>query len=109
YADDGDLRFAAQLLKHAVFADESNAEAKGLLADVYERLGFGSENGTWRNFYLQGATELRTGDPGPVVSLVSPEMVAALSVDQLFDAIAIRLNGPAAWDEAFAIDWVLTD
>ncbi len=110
YADDGDLRFAAQLLKHAVFADDAHAEAKALLGDVYERLGFGAENGTWRNFYLQGAAELRTGDVGQPVSLTSPEMVGALSsIDQLFDTIAIRINGPRCWSESFAIDWVFTD
>jgi alkyl sulfatase BDS1-like metallo-beta-lactamase superfamily hydrolase len=109
YADAGDLRFAAQLLKHAVFADDSHAGAKNLLADVYEKLGFGAENGTWRNFYLQGAAELRTGEVGVPISLTSTEMVAALSVAQLFDTFAIRLNGPACWHEAFAIHWVFTD
>ena len=34
YADAGDLRFAAELLNHAVFADPGHAEAKELLADV---------------------------------------------------------------------------
>ncbi len=109
YADDGDLRFAAQLLKHAVFADATHAEAKALLGDVYECLGFGAENGTWRNFYLQGAAELRTGDVGQPVSLTSPEMVGALGIDQLFDTIAIRINGPRCWNESFAINWVFTD
>lgn len=109
YADDGDLRFAAQLLKHAVFADEEHAGARSLLADVYEQLGFGAENGTWRNFYLQGAAELRTRRVGAPVRLASPEMAAALDVDQLFDSVAIRLNGPACWDESFAVDWVFTD
>ena len=109
YADSGDLRFAAQLLKHAVFADENHTEAKTLLGDVYERLGFGAENGTWRNFYLQGAAELGSGDTGRAVALASPDLVAALTVDQLFDTVAIRINGPACWHEAFAIDWVFTD
>jgi alkyl sulfatase BDS1-like metallo-beta-lactamase superfamily hydrolase len=109
YLDYGDLRFAAQLLKHAVFADDTHAGAKGLLADVYERLGFGAENGTWRNFYLQGADELRSSETGTPVALVSPELVAALSVDQLFDTVAIRINGPACWNEAFAIDWNFSD
>ena len=36
--------------------------AKDALADVYEQLGYGAENGTWRNFYLIGALELREGD-----------------------------------------------
>ena len=39
YADDGDLRFAAQVLNHVVFADPDDAAAKELLADTYERLG----------------------------------------------------------------------
>lgn len=109
YVDGGDLRFAAQLLKHAVFADQSHTEAKNLLADVYEKLGFGAENGTWRNFYLQGAAELRSREVGHPISLASPEMVMALSIDQLFDTVAIRLNGPRCWDESFAIDWIFTD
>jgi alkyl sulfatase BDS1-like metallo-beta-lactamase superfamily hydrolase len=61
YIDDGDLRFAAQLLKHAVFADPTHTGAKELLADTFQRLGHGAENGVWRNFYLSGATELRKG------------------------------------------------
>jgi alkyl sulfatase BDS1-like metallo-beta-lactamase superfamily hydrolase len=109
YADNGDLRFAAQLLKHAVFADHSHQYAKNTLAEVYEKLGFGSENGTWRNFYLQGAAELRTNETGDIVALASPDMVAALSVDQLIDSVAIRLNGPKCWNDSFAIDWVFTD
>ena len=36
-------------------------------------------------------------------------MVMALSIDQLFDTVAIRLNGPRCWDESFAIDWIFTD
>jgi len=110
YADDGDLRFAAQLLKHAVFANETHGGATELLASVYTRLAHGAENGTWRNFYLQGAAELRTGVPEmPVAVAGSHDLVAALSVEQVFDSIAIRIDGPKAWDEAFAIDWVFTD
>ncbi|GIL28391.1 alkyl/aryl-sulfatase [Actinocatenispora comari] len=108
YADDGDLRFAATLLNHAVFADPTDTAAKAQLADVYERLGFGAENGTWRNFYLVGAQELRHGiQPGHQVD--SAGMLAALTVEQLFDSIAIRLDGPRAAEEAFTIDWQLTD
>jgi alkyl sulfatase BDS1-like metallo-beta-lactamase superfamily hydrolase len=109
YSEDGDLRFAAQLLKHAVFADESHTAAKALLADVYQQLGFGAENGTWRNFYLQGAAELRGVTAPDPVSLAPADMVSALGVDQLFDTIAIRVNGPACWTESITIDWVVTD
>ena len=61
YIDRGDLRFAAELLNHVVFADDTNTAAREVLAGVYDTLGFGAENGTWRNFYLQGAEELRNG------------------------------------------------
>jgi alkyl sulfatase BDS1-like metallo-beta-lactamase superfamily hydrolase len=35
-----------------------------LLADVFEQLGYGSENGTWRCEFLSAAMELRTGNFG---------------------------------------------
>jgi alkyl sulfatase BDS1-like metallo-beta-lactamase superfamily hydrolase len=109
FVDRGDLRFAAELLDHAVFADESDTEVRELLASVYERLGYGAENGTWRNFYLQGADELRRGVEAAAVNLAPPDVVAALTLDQLFDAVAIRVNGPRAWDVRASIDWIVTD
>ena len=107
YADGGDLRFAAQLLKHAVFAEPSNPDAKELLASVYQRLGEGSENATWRNCYLTGASELRDG----VVKtgLGSSSMATMLTVTQLLDTISIRVNGPRAAEVALVIDWHITD
>jgi alkyl sulfatase BDS1-like metallo-beta-lactamase superfamily hydrolase len=110
YVDKGDRRFAAELLNHVVFADDTNTDARNLLADTYESLGFGAENGTWRNFYLQGAEELRRGvTPVPISLAGASDMVRALSIDQLIDAVAIRINGPRCWNERFAIDWVFTD
>ena len=110
YIDAGDLRFAAELLNHAVFADEGNTEVRSLLADVYDTLGFGAENGTWRNFFLQGAYELRYGiQPTALDSAGAADMVAALTVDQLFDSVAIRIDGPKAWGLHVVIDWVFTD
>jgi alkyl sulfatase BDS1-like metallo-beta-lactamase superfamily hydrolase len=109
YADDGDLRFAAELLDRVVFTDPGHTAAKELLAGVYERLAFGSENGTWRNFYLMGAHELRHGVDSPAPSVGSAELLTALTVEQLLDAIAIRIDGPKAWDERLTIDWRCTD
>jgi alkyl sulfatase BDS1-like metallo-beta-lactamase superfamily hydrolase len=110
YFDDGDLRFAAELLNHVVFAEPDHAAAKALLADTYDQLGWGAENGTWRNFYLMGAYELRHGiQVAALDSAGSVDMVSALSVEQLFDSIAIRIDGPRAWDTELAIDWHFTD
>ncbi|NUR87055.1 MAG: MBL fold metallo-hydrolase [Nonomuraea sp.] len=109
YIEENDLRFAVQLLNHAVFADEGNKEARDLLADVYTRLGHGSENGAWRNAYLMGAMELTDGIVPSAVTPAAPDLVAALTVEQIFDSLAIRVDGPKAWHEHLAIDWHLTD
>ncbi len=109
YADAGDLRFAAELLKHAVFADPDDAAARDALAGVYQRLGFGAENATWRNFYLTGALELRHGIKPPPVADLGAGMAGALTIEQLFDTLAIRLNGPRAAAESLVIDWHFTD
>ncbi|PHH87684.1 hypothetical protein CDD83_8541 [Cordyceps sp. RAO-2017] len=95
YRAAGNLRFAAVLLDHLVFADAADADAKDELAAVYTSLGQGAENGTWRNIYLTGAQELRAG-PQTTVQSMSPSFLAALSLDQLFDLVAIRVDGPRA-------------
>jgi len=106
--DTGDFRWAAEVLSHLVFAEPDRPDAKALLADALEQLGFGAENGTWRSAYLAGAHELRHGSFGTPVS-VSPDMMRALSPEQIFDAIAIRVNGPRGWGEHLSIGIDLTD
>ncbi|MFW0793562.1 alkyl sulfatase dimerization domain-containing protein [Gordonia sp. CPCC 205515] len=107
--DEGDFRWTATVVNYVVFADPSNAEAKELLANTYEQLGYGCENGTWRNFYLMGAYELRNGPVGTPTNTAAPDIVAALSVDQLFDAVSLRVDGPASWDAHITLDWKITD
>ncbi|MBB0246085.1 MBL fold metallo-hydrolase [Streptomyces alkaliphilus] len=105
----GDLRWVAEVLNHVVFARTDHAAARELLADTYEQLGYGAENGTWRNFYLSGATELREGRFGTPTVTASADIIANLSPRLVFDALAIQVDGPKAWDEHMAIDIVLTD
>ncbi|MDG3009468.1 MBL fold metallo-hydrolase [Rhodococcus sp. D2-41] len=107
--DEGDFRWVAQVLNYVIFADPDNAEARSLQADTLEQLGFGSENGTWRNFFLMGAYELRHGSVGTPTNTAAPDIAGALSVEQLFDALALRVDGPKAWDADITIDWKVTD
>ncbi|GAA4881764.1 alkyl sulfatase dimerization domain-containing protein [Saccharopolyspora cebuensis] len=109
YAERGDLRFAATLLNHCVFAEPDNDQAKRELANVHTALGQMSENAVWRNFYLTAALELREGRKPGGPSSSSPSMMAALTVDQIIDSIAIRVNGPEAWDLTLVMDWEVTD
>lgn len=108
-ADDGDLRWAAQLLDHVVFAEPKHQAGRALLADVLDRLGYGAENGTWRNFYLSGARELRDGNFGTPTAPSSPDMIAQLPPEMFFDSVAVQLDGPRAWSTDLAIRWDFPD
>ncbi|MET0888264.1 MAG: alkyl sulfatase dimerization domain-containing protein [Mycetocola sp.] len=107
--DSGDFRWAATLASHIVFADQTDAEAKALLADTLEQLGFGAENGTWRNFFLRGASELRTHIAPPPPDTASPSVLSALTVEQMFDSLGVRLDGQRAAATSVDIDFVFTD
>lgn len=107
--DSGDFRWAATLLDHAVFTDPDDAAVKSLYADTLEQLGYGAENGTWRNFFLSGATELREGNFGTPTVTTAPAIQAQLTPEQLFDALAITVDGPRAWDLDLALDITISD
>jgi len=105
----GDFRWAATLLDHAIFTDENHAAARELYADTLEQLGYGAECATWRNFFLSGSTELRTGNFGTPVSTQAPTMLSQLTPEQMFDILAISVNGPDAWDLDLALDVTFGD
>ena len=91
-----DWRWAATLLNRIIFAGEGGDEAKALLATVYEQLAFRTEAGTWRNIYLTGAQELRSGVRQGGLSVANQAIVAATPTAMLLDFVAVRLNpGPA--------------
>lgn len=105
----GDFRWAATLLDHAVFADSAHADARELYADTLEQLAYGAENATWRNFFLSGATELRDGNFGTAGQVTSMTLLAQLTPEQIFDSLAISVNGPCAWDLDLALDITFAD
>ncbi|MFD5428188.1 alkyl/aryl-sulfatase [Streptomyces sp. NPDC127084] len=109
YARRGDLRFAVTLLNHAVFNNPADIRAKHQLAEVYTQLGHASENAVWRNFYLTGAQELVKGVHTEIDATLGPDVYAALTVSQLIDGMAVRINGPKAWGLKLAIDWHIGD
>jgi len=106
----GNYRWVASVLKDVVFADPDNEAAKGLLADTYEQLGYQAENGTWRDFYLSGAKELRDGVAVlPTPTTASPDSVRAMSTPMFLDYLGIRLNGPKAADKSYTFNVSLAD
>lgn len=106
---EGELRWAAMLLNHVVFADETNMKARERLADIYTALGLQSEAGTWRNIYLTGAQELRQGPVQLPPAGFSPDVLQATTTSMLLDFAAVRVDPQKALAKSFKIEIELTD
>ena len=123
-----DYRWVAQVMSDVVFGtckdnlppydlstgdiDTQNCfEATQLEADALEQLGYQTESGPWRNFFLTGALELRNGVDRSIGSpeSASPDTIAQMSTDLLFDSMAIRLNGWDARDRKYTFKMILPD
>jgi alkyl sulfatase BDS1-like metallo-beta-lactamase superfamily hydrolase len=108
--DQGDFRWAAELLNHLVMADAGHQQAKLMLANTYEQLGYQSEAATWRNAYLTAAQELRQGPPTQGVAKAQMlEMLYRVPTERFLEAMAAGLNGPDAAGLQLKINLVLTD
>ncbi len=106
--DQGDYRWVVQVLNHLVFSEPSHQAGRSLQADAFEQLGYGCESATWRNAYLMGAQELREGPP-PSRETRRGGLLQALELDQIFDAIAVRLQSESVVGLQASIHWHFTD
>jgi alkyl sulfatase BDS1-like metallo-beta-lactamase superfamily hydrolase len=108
--DEGEYRWVAEVMKHAVFASPKSKPSKTLLADALEQLGYQSEAGPWRSVYLQGAYELRNGVPnGGGTVTATPDTIRAMSPEMLFDYLSVRLDSNKAEGKVFSININFTD
>ena len=108
--DDGDFRWAAELLKHAVHADAGDAQATELLARSLEQMGYLAESASWRNVYLSGALELRQGPPKQGFSpALLEDLLAHTPIERFLDRMAASIDGPQAEGLALTINLEFTD
>ena len=108
--DAGDYRWVAELVNHLVFADPGNTEARILQADTFEQLGYQAESSTFRNAYLNGAQELRHGPPSLQGGAGRGKgLLRAMSVEQVFDAVAVRLKSEEVGGQRLFVNWTFTD
>ena len=106
----GEYRFAAEVLNHLIFSDPENARARGLQADTFEQLGYQAESAVWRNFYLQGARELRNGILAlGGVRLSNPDVAKAMTLEMLLDLVGIRLDAARLGLRSAVVSFELTD
>jgi alkyl sulfatase BDS1-like metallo-beta-lactamase superfamily hydrolase len=109
--NEGDYRWVAEVVNHLVFADPTNQAARDLQADCLEQLGYQSESSTFRNAYLMGAQELRKGPPPAPksVNVRARSMIRAMTIDQLFDTLAVRVMSEQVGGINLCVNWTFTD
>ena len=106
----GKYLHAVEILNRLVFAEPQNQQARRLLADVYEQLGYVAESTSVRNTFLQGAYELRNGLPsGSAPRSTGPDVVRAMSTEQWLDFVAISMDPTKADSLRFTINLVTPD
>jgi len=106
----GKYRHAQEILNKLVYADPQNQEAKDLLADVFEQIGYQQESPSVRNSYLAAAYELRNGIPGGASPKTSgPDTIRAMTTEMWLDFLGIRLDSKKAEDKQFTINLVTPD
>jgi len=108
--NEGNYYLAQEILNKLVQAEPKNQEAKDLLADVFEQLGYQQENPGIRNTYLAAAYELRTGIPeGKTAASANPDVVRAMSTELFLDFLGIRMDSRKAEGMRFTINLITPD
>lgn len=108
--NDGKYLHAQEILNKLVYAEPGNTEAKDLLADVFEQIGYQQENPGLRNSYLAAAYELRSGIPGgEIASSSGPDVIRAMSTELFLNFLGIRMDSRKAEGMRFTINLITPD
>lgn len=100
--DQGKYREAYEILNKLVYAEPQNSQAKDLLADVYEQVGYQKESAGVRNSFLAAAYELRHGMPkGVPPKSTGPDIIRAMSTELWLEYLGISLDGSKVADQHF--------
>ena len=101
----GEYRWVATLLNNLIFAEPDNRQARELLANTYDQLGYQAESAPWRNFYLTGALELRQGANKKIYPLnITAEVLNMTDLEELLDLLAVQVNGEKAAGKELVIN-----
>ena len=106
----GQYLLAQEILNKLVYAEPRNGEAKDLLADVFEQIGYQQESPSVRNSFLAAAFELRSGMPeGHPPKTLGPDMVRAMSTELWLDFLGIRVDPDQADGMTFTMNFRTSD
>ena len=108
--DQGKYLEATEILNKLQLAEPKNMQARRLLADAYEQLGYQAESTSVRNSYLQGAFELRNGLPSTAPPRsTGPDVVRAMSTEMWLDFLGISMDPKRAEGLNFTLNLVTPD
>ncbi len=107
--DQGKYRYAQEILNKLVYAEPTNREAKDLLADVFEQIGYQKESSSLRNSFLAAAHELRSGIANIPVKSSSPDTIRAISTDLWLDFLGIMIDTQKAEGIKFIMNLIHPD
>jgi alkyl sulfatase BDS1-like metallo-beta-lactamase superfamily hydrolase len=108
--DLGKYRHAQEILNKLVYAEPQNQQAKDLLADIFEQIGYQQESPSVRNSFIAAALELRSGIPtGASPKSAGPDMIRAMTTELWLDFLAVRLDSAKAQDKTFKINLLTPD
>jgi alkyl sulfatase BDS1-like metallo-beta-lactamase superfamily hydrolase len=108
--EEGRYLHAVEILNKLVYAEPTNTDARHLLADAFEQIGYQRESSSVRNSFLAAAYELRSGLPeGSTVKSTGPDVVRAVSTGQFLDLLGIRLDPERAEGASFTVNLITPD
>ncbi len=106
----GEYRLAMEILNKLVYAEPANAQAKDLLANVFEQLGYQYESASLRNVFLAAAQELRNGIQTIAAPRgTSPSMARAMTTSQWWDSVGTRVDSALADGNDYIVNFITPD
>jgi alkyl sulfatase BDS1-like metallo-beta-lactamase superfamily hydrolase len=108
--NEGKYKYASEIVNKLVQAEPQNQQAKELLADIFEQLGYQQENPGLRNSFLAAAYELRTGIPqGDAASSSGPDVIRAMTTELFLNFLGIRMDARRAEGLQFTMNLITPD
>ena len=107
---EGQYLLATEILDKLVYAEPDNVQARRLLADAFEQIGYQRESPSVRNSFLAAALELRSGLPdASFPKSTGPDIIRSVSTRQFLDLLGIRLDPARAQGVEFTINLITPD
>ncbi|MFG0285231.1 MAG: alkyl/aryl-sulfatase, partial [Phycisphaerales bacterium JB039] len=108
--EEGEYRLAMEILNKLVYAEPQNTDAKDLLADVFEQIGYQKESPSVRNSFLAAAYELRNRLPaGATPNTAGPDTIRGMSTELWLNSLGISMDSSKVAGKHCVINLVTPD